>query len=67
MAEEGRTEQIKKDLADLELLKPRLEREVLEDGVAHPRPGPNTYRIAAYDECVREIQMLKDVLSERKE
>ena len=67
MAEEGSTEQIKRDLADLELLKPRLEHEMLEDGAAHLHPGPNTYRITAYGECVREIQLLKDVLSERKE
>src|ERR1035438_8759323 len=62
MAEEGSTEQIKKDLADLELLKPRLEREMLEDGAAHPRPGPNTYRIAAYDECVREMRLIASCL-----
>jgi len=53
MAEEGSTEQVKKDLADLELLKPRLEREMLEDGAAHLRPGPtptgSPHTMSAYE------------------
>ena len=54
---EGRTSaQLRREIAELEGEKERLERELLMDRALHPGPAPDSKLLTDYNRCIRELQ-----------
>jgi hypothetical protein len=56
MQEERTSAQLRREIAELEGEKERLERELLMDRALHPGPAPDSKLLTDYDECLKELR-----------
>ena len=62
MHEERASAQLRREIAELEEEKERLERELLTDGLVRPGLGSGSKLLTDYNRCIRELQWRETAL-----